>query len=130
MKYLIGLLLIFFFSSQLIAGNIDERKTDIYFANGVGATTKLASFIQGQVQVDAYQIATPSTQQFIAEYYLAFNTGHGVIPDFFEAFLQFTDENPSSFLTWSAFKIAIGRATGIGGGVINMLSRSISPDME
>ena len=35
MRALITLLLIALFTSQLLAGNIDERKTDIYFANGI-----------------------------------------------------------------------------------------------
>ena len=127
MKSFITLLLLF--STLLFAESIDERKTDIYFANGVGAVSRYSSFIQGQTQVDAYQIATPSTQQFIGKYDLAFNTGREVILDFFEAWLQYTDENPSTSLAWSAFKVAIGRATGIGGGAIN-LSEKVTRNYE
>jgi len=120
MKSYIKVLLIVLFSSQLAAGNIDERKTDIYFANGVGAISYETSFRQGFKQIKAYKKANPSTQNYIGKYDLAFNIGRGVIRDFFEAWLQYTDENPSTSLAWSAFKIAIGRATGIGGGAVNL----------
>lgn len=85
MRALIVLLFIALFSYQLLAENIDECKTDIYFANGVGAVSKDASFNQGEEEISKYIISTPSIQNFIGKYDLAFNTGHGVIRDYFEA---------------------------------------------
>jgi hypothetical protein len=78
MRIFTFLLFTLFFSSQVFAETflIDERKTDIYFANGVGAVSRSASFIQGQIQVENYQSATPSTAPYIGKYDLAFNTGH------------------------------------------------------
>jgi len=70
MRILISLLLMLLFSSQLIAENIDECKTDIYFANGVGAISYDNSHQQGYKQILAYEIATPRVQPFIGEYYL------------------------------------------------------------
>lgn len=120
MRILILSLFIILFTSQLIAESIDERKTDIYFANGVGATSYKKSKTQGKTQILAYIAATPSIKPYIGKPKLAFNTGHRVIPDFFEAWLQYTDENPSAKFGWNAFKVAIGRATSIGGGVVKI----------
>lgn len=120
MRALIVLLFIALFSYQLLAENIDECKTDIYFANGVGAVSKDASFNQGEEEISKYIISTPSIQDFIGKYDLAFNTGHGVALDFFEAWLQYTDENPSANFGWEAFKTAIGRLTVIGGGAVEL----------
>lgn len=110
------LLFTLFFSSQVFAETflIDERKTDIYFANGVGATSKFSSFMQGYNQVDKYIISTPSTAPYIGKYDLAFNTGHGVLMDMFEAWLQYTDEHPFAAITWSGFKEMLGRIPGVG----------------
>jgi len=129
MRALITLVFIALFASQLLAGNIDERKTDIYFANGVGAGSKFSSFMQGIKQIQAYKKANPSIKKWIGKYDLAFNTGHGVIPDFFEAWLQYTDENPSTSLAWSAFKVAIAKATKIGAGAVN-LSEKVTRQFE
>ncbi len=114
MKSLIILLL---FSSFIIAESIDERKTDIYFANGVGAGARLNSFKQGQVEIRKYIIATPSTQKYIGKYDLAFNTGQGVIPEYFEAWLQLKDEDLSQKLWWDAFKEFLGKVPIVGKGV-------------
>ncbi len=118
MRTLISLLFIVLFSSQLVAENINECKTDIYFANGVGAISYDNSHKQGYKQVLLYQIATPNIQNYIGKYDLAFNTGHGTTIDFFEAWLQYIDENIGAKLGWDAFTVAICRATGIGGGAI------------
>lgn len=61
------ILLILFLVSSFLYAEIDERKSDVYFANGVGAVSKYSSFIQGKVEVDACQIATPSTQAYIGK---------------------------------------------------------------
>ncbi|WP_294962707.1 hypothetical protein [Sulfurimonas sp.] len=120
MRTLITLLFIALFSSQLLAENIDECKTDIYFANGVGAVSHEASFRQGRTQLKAYVKANSNVKIYIGKYDLAFNTGHRVAIDFFEAWLQYTDENIGAEFGWKAFTVAIGRATGIGGGAIKL----------
>jgi len=116
MKALILLLFTLFFSSQVFAETflIDERKTDIYFANGVGAVSPDISFDQGENQIALYLEATPSTAPYIGKYDLAFNTGHGLLMDYFEAWLQYTDEHPNAAITWSAFKTLLGRIPGVG----------------
>ncbi len=125
MKSLIILLL---FSSLLLAESIDERKTDIYFSNGMGAGSYEKSFRQGESEVLSYQIATPNTQKYIGKYDLAFNTGQGVIPEYFEAWLQFKDENLSQKLWWDAFKEFLGRVpiVGKGANIAVVLTEAVS----
>ncbi len=120
MKNLKLFFIILLFSSHIIAENIDEYKTDIYFANGVGAVSYKNSYIQGEERILEYIIENSSIEKYIGEYDLAFNTGHGVVLDFYEAWLQYIDENPSAKFGWEAFTVAMGRATVIGGGAIEL----------
>jgi len=97
MKALILLLFTLFFSSQVFAETllIDERKTDIYFANGVGAGTHDASFeqgykyIEGSKNIERYKKVNPEIKPYIGKYDLAFNTGRGLLMDYFS--LVFSD---------------------------------------
>jgi hypothetical protein len=89
---------------------IDERKTDIYFANGVGAISYKNSFNQGYNQIKKYKAENHEIyKHYVGKYDLSFNTGHGILMDMFEAWIQYTDENIGASFSWSAFKELLGR---------------------
>lgn len=129
MRAFITSLFIILLASQTLSAYINEYKTDVYFANGVGAVTKETSFQQGFYQYNSYLIANPSVKQDLGKYDLSYNTGHGVLRDYFEAWLQYTDENPILSISWSAFKEILGRKTAIGGGAVEF-SEAITRDYE
>ena len=111
MRILFSFLTLFFTISLFAESSymIDERKTDIYFANGVGAASRDNSFDQGDNQIALYLEATPKVTPYIGKYDLSFNTGHGILMDMFEAWIQYTDENLAASFSWSAFKELLGR---------------------
>jgi hypothetical protein len=112
MRILFSFLTLFFTISLFAESSytIDERKTDIYFANGVGAGSRYNSFMQGfkyiegSKNIQGYKKANPNIKPYIGKYNLSFNTGHGILMDMFEAWIQYTDENIGASFSWSAFK--------------------------
>lgn len=129
MKIFITCLFITVLASQTLSASINEYKTDLYFANGIGAVTYNNSRLQGQIGFDMYVAANPSVKQDIGKFDLSYNTGHGVLRDYFEAWLQYTDENPILGMSWSAFKEILGRKTAIGGGAVEF-SEAITRNYE
>lgn len=121
MRAFITSLFIILLASQTLSASINEYKTDLYFANGVGAVTKETSFYQGSYQYDSYLIANPNSNKDIGKFDLSYNTGHGVLLDKFESWLQYTDENPTLGMGWSAFKEILGRKTAIGASAVELL---------
>ncbi len=129
MKKLI-IIFLFLITSNLFAEAINEYKSDIYFANGVGAIERKISKKQGEVEIKKYKkVNSEIYKNFVGKYDLAFNTGRGVVSDFFEAWLQYTDENPGAEFGWSAFKTAISYATGIGGGALK-ITEAVAKQLE
>ena len=126
MKKFIILLLAFLLSSNLFAEAINEYKSDIYFANGVGAGSRESSFNQGLYQYEDYIASKPKITNYVGEYNLAFNTGRGPIMDFSEAWFQYIDENPGYKVGWDAFKAALSRSIGsVVGGTVELSEQFI-----
>ncbi|WP_324171312.1 cadherin domain-containing protein [Sulfurimonas sp.] len=128
MKKLIILILLFTLSLFAEPTNepINEYKSDIYFANGVGATSREKSYMQGEVVYDNYIDNDLQIEDFVGKYDLAFNTGRGPISDYSEAWFQYLDENAIYNVGWNAFTEAISRATGpIIGGALKLTEETI-----
>ena len=102
------LLLIIFIISLFAEIEIDERKTDFFYANGVWAAERDSEERQWIIKVQAFQLANPRQAVYIGRKELAFNTSFktrfgpevGEVYDIFEAFLQRIAENPSEAVTW------------------------------
>jgi hypothetical protein len=126
MKRYIILLLTLFLSSHLFAEAINEYKSDIYFANGVGAVSRESSFNQGLYQYEDYIASKPKITNYVGKYDLAYNIGRGIVSDFAEAWFQYIDENPGYKVGWDAFKAALSRSIGsVVGGTVELSEQFI-----
>ena len=127
MKKLLILLVTILLSTNLFAEPINEYKSDIYFANGVGAIDYDTSFEQGEVQIKKYKKAnTEFYRNYVGKYDLAYNIGRGIVRDFAEAWFQYIDENPGYKVGWDAFKAALSRSIGsVVGGTVELSEQFI-----
>jgi hypothetical protein len=126
MKKFIILILTLFLSSNLFAEVINEYKSDIYFANGVGAVSYKKSFKQGLNQYENYIDTNLDIEEYIGKYDLSYNIGRGIVSDFAEAWFQYIDENPGYKVGWDAFKAALSRSIGsVVGGTVELSEQFI-----
>ena len=84
---------------------IDERKIDLFYANGILDLAYEEELADWNNQVELYIDSTSLIdEKSIGKADVAYNTSHNAVQDLFEAFLQKSDEDRSVQITWIAFK--------------------------
>lgn len=108
---------------------VDERQTDIYFANGIMNTKKNArdnlKLIRDQVRDNLYA----GNQVEMNKYHnfgTAYNETHGMASDLFEAFLQKTEDDGLFLATWLTFKVWIGQKFKLSDDLISIVESNIN----
>lgn len=103
MKVLFQLLIVF--STILFAedGLVDERKTDLYYANGALAGSYESEYTQWVNKVQGFISNNSTLKPYIGKVDVAYNTTQSKAFDYYEIFLQKVDENPSLSIAWSTF---------------------------
>ena len=100
---------------------VDERKVDLYFANGILGMAYKSERYSWKVQVKKYKQSNPLIDgNSIGEVDVAFNTSYGAVTDLFESFLQKSDEDPSVKVTWLAFQAFVGRYFSVGAYAVKL----------
>jgi len=106
MKKIVLLLLTSFILSANNHIPIDERVTDIYFANGIMNEKEDAEnsldLIRKNIQAKLYKDKAEMLQNH--NFDTAYNESYGMGLDLFESFLQIVDLSPGSKNIWSIFK--------------------------
>jgi len=91
MKSLI-ILLIFIFYPLVASAEIDERKIDIYFANGIlvddGNATANTKLLRNSILDGKYHRNENEMYNHIGKVSYAYNSTHGFIPDGIETIMQ------------------------------------------
>jgi len=91
MKSILLFFIITLFTTTLFA-QIDERKTDVYFANGIltesiGADNN-AILLEKAIRNETYAGNITEYEKHIAKVTTAYNSTHGFLPDGIETFFQ------------------------------------------
>lgn len=89
MKKLLLLLLIV---CSLFA-EIDERKIDVYFANGIDTSVRRAKEAKDKIS-EKYQTYNPTLYKSVEDWKVAYNTTHGIGLDLYESTIQKVYEDP------------------------------------
>ncbi len=97
---------------------IDERKIDLYYANGIMMLEDedIARKIWKQ-KADDLLATDPKIKKYISDIDIAYNISNGFANDMFEAFLQKTALEPAYGLGWIAFKELISKIRLVGNAI-------------
>ena len=82
-----NIILIFLFLASLLYAEIDERKSDVYFANGID--TDIETTYKSKDKIEEYFKSTfPQTYNSIKTWDIVYNHTHGIGIDLYESMLQ------------------------------------------
>jgi len=105
------ILLICVFTVILFANvpNIDECKSDLYYANGILIQqSKRDARKMWEIKATKLLESNLELRKNIHSYLVAYNHSYGVTSDLFEAFIQKAEAEPGYKVTWEAFKLYVG----------------------
>jgi len=90
---------IFLFGCSLAFATVDERKIDIYFANGIDTTRRQAELALFDINI-SYQVYNSTLYKSVGQWKVSYNTTHGIGIDLYESTLQkvYEDEPGTSFV--------------------------------
>jgi len=95
---------------------IDERVTDVYFANGIMNSQDDADdsldLIKKEIQIELYKNDIDEMKKY-HNFDTAYNKSYGMGLDLFESFLQVIAQSSTANSLWSAFKAYVGNKTKV-----------------
>jgi len=94
---------------------IDERITDIYFANGIMNSEADAEASLRLIKNELARVKYNNDKAEMLKHHnfdTAYNESYGMSADIFESFLQVISQSPTSQSIWSAFKNYVGHRLG------------------
>jgi len=96
-KILILLLLV----TSFLWAEIDEYKSDVYFANGITTSKKQANNAIDEIELE-FLTSNPKSYESVKEFHVVYNHTHGIGIDLYESLLQkiYEDDVGESLVPW------------------------------
>ena len=82
-----NIVLLLLFCITLLSAEVNECKSDVYFANGIDTSKRQAYKAKDALKVE-FKTFSPESYKSVAEWKVNYNHTHGIGIDLYESFLQ------------------------------------------
>jgi len=82
-----NIVLLLLFCITLLSAEVNECKSDVYFANGIDTSKKAANESARQLS-KKFKLYNPESYKSVAEWKVNYNHTHGIAIDLYGSFLQ------------------------------------------
>ena len=82
-----NIVLLLLFCITLLSAEVNECKSDVYFANGIDTTKEQAYYAKDKLS-EKFKTFSPKSYNSVAEWKVNYNHTHGIGIDLYESFLQ------------------------------------------